>query len=576
MRLLIISLLLGSTLAAQRPVFTTTKTYAEVIAEYKSLDKPDDIMEIAQNGNTDVGIPLTTIVLSTDPNMTPYVAKTKDKCVIMINNAIHPGEPDGVDASLELTRYFLEHPKALPKNILLVIIPIYNIDGYLNRGSYSRANQNGPEEYGFRGNAQNLDLNRDFIKSDANNTIAFEQIFRYWQPDVLVDNHVSDGADYQYTMTLIATQRNKLHPLLSDYMDKKLLPALYGGMHKLGNPICPYVETMGETPESGIVGFLETPRFATGYAALFNCIGFVPETHMLKPYNDRVWATYDLMMTLIDQCSKDAMEILRLHYEANEAVKVQQEFHLKWELDTTRYDMIDFNGYEATHMISKISGLPVLAYDKTKPYTKKIRYYNTYIPTVTVKKPAIMIVPQAWEEVIERLEVNRVVMNRLTKDTSINADFLYLTEVNSPRYPYESHYNHKGTQTREQKETVQFFKGDYIIELNQSANRYIIETLDPRGDDSFFAWNFFDGVLSQKEWFSDYVFDSKAEQIIAENPSIKTDLDSAKKTDTSLANSHWLQMNFIYQRSKYKEPTHNRYPVARLESDVILPKSAYK
>jgi hypothetical protein len=576
MRHIIIFLLCSVQLPAQRPVFTTTKTYAEVIAEYKSLDKPHDIMKIEECGLTDAGLPLHTVVLSSDKSFAPFEAKAARKCVIMINNAIHPGEPDGVDASLELTRYYLAQPKALPQNVVLVIIPIYNIDGYLNRGSYSRANQNGPDVYGFRGNAKNLDLNRDFIKADAANTIALEQIFQSWRPDVFVDNHVSDGADYQYTMTLIATQRNKLHPLLAGYMDKKLVPALYSGMKALGQPICPYVETMGETPESGIVGFLETPRFATGYAALFNCIGFVPETHMLKPYNDRVWATYDLMITMINQCSKDAAEIVRLHKAADEAVKTQTEFNLRWELDTTQYEMIDFKGYEATHIISKISGLPVLAYDRTRPYEKRIKYYNTYKPTLTVKKPAVMIIPQAWTEVIQRLTVNRVAMYRLGKDTVMEATFSHITKVHSPASPYESHYNHRGTQTKDEQTAAHFYHGDWVIELNQDANRYIMETLDPRGDDSFFAWNFFDGILNQKEWFSDYVFDSKAEQIIAEHPEIKIALDSAKQVDTSLANSHWLQMNFIYQRSVYKEPTHMRYPVAKLETLVVLPKGDFK
>ena len=574
MRYLIFALLIPATVVAQRPVFTTTKTYSEVIAEYKSLDKPNDILEISEWGNTDAGVPLTAVVVSADQTFSRTF--TEGKCVIMINNAIHPGEPDGVDASIQLVRNYLAHPDLLSKNVILVIIPIYNIDGYLNRGSYSRANQNGPEVYGFRGNAKNLDLNRDFIKADAQNTLAFQQIFQFWKPDILIDNHVSDGADYQYTMTLIATQRNKLHPLLADYMDKKLVPAIYGGMKALGNPICPYVETMGETPESGIAGFLETPRFATGYAALFNCIGFVPETHMLKPYNDRVWATYDLMITMINQCSKDAKEIVINHIQANEAVKTQTEFHLAWKLDTTQYDMIDFKGYEATHVISKVSGLPVLSYDRSKPYEKKIRFYNTYVPTLTVKKPEIMIIPQAWTDVIQRLKVNRVEMFRLGEDMNIEAIFSHITYVQSPSSPYESHYNHRGTKITDKNESVRFYKGDYVIELNQVANRYIMETLDPRGDDSFFAWNFFDGILSQKEWFSDYVFDAKAEQIIADYPQIKVELDSAKQVDTTLANSHWMLMNFIYQRSPYKEPTHNRYPVAKLEKYVKLPVWEYK
>jgi hypothetical protein len=193
-----------------------------------------------------------------------------------------------------------------------------------------------------------------------------------------------------------------------------------------------------------------------------------------------------------------------------------------------------------------------------------------------VKKPAVMIIPQAWTEVIQRLKINRVEMYRLGKDTVMEATFSHLTKVNSPANPYESHYNHRGTQTIDKIETAHFYRGDWVIELNQDANRYIMETLDPRGDDSFFAWNFFDGILNQKEWFSDYVFDAKAEQIITEHPEIKASLDSAKRVDTVLANSHWQQMNFIYQRSVYKEPTHNRYPVAKLETYVVLPKGDFK
>jgi hypothetical protein len=572
MRLFLFCLLIGSCLHAQRPVFTTTKTYAEVIAEYKSLDKPNDAMSISEWGNTDAGIPLTAVVLSADRNFSDHTGK----CVIMINNAIHPGEPDGVDASMELVKNYLAHPDLLPKNVVLVIVPVYNIDGYLNRGTSSRANQNGPAEYGFRGNAKNLDLNRDFIKADAQNTLALEQLFQHWKPDLFIDNHVSDGADYQYTMTLIATQRSKLHPLLAEYMDRKLVPALYSGMNALGKPMCPYVDTYGETPESGIVGFLETPRFATGYAALFNCIGFVPETHMLKPYNDRVWATYDLMVTMINQCAKDAAEIVRLHAAADEAVKKQTAFPLAWKLDTTQYDMIDFKGYESSHVVSKVSGLPVLYYDRAKPYEKKIRFYNTYVPTLTVQKPAMLIIPQAWTAVIERLKINRVEMFRLANDTTLTTEFSYFTKVNSPSFPYESHYNHRGTQTAERMASARFFKGDYVIVLNQSANRYIMETLDPRGDDSFFAWNFFDGVLGQKEWFSDYVFDPMAERILTDNPQLKAELDSAKRADTTLANDHWQQMNFIYQRSAYKEPTHNRYPVARMATYIELPRGDFK
>ncbi|MCK6640491.1 MAG: hypothetical protein L6Q81_10410 [Bacteroidia bacterium] len=569
--LLLLPCLLCSQNKESRTVYSNTRLYDQVIADFSAIDKSSEIAVMTPSGMTDAGKPLHVFVVSKDKLFTPEAAKNNGKCVIMINNAIHPGEPDGIDASYELVKTYTQHPDLLPSNVVLVIIPVYNIDGYLNRGSTSRANQNGPEQYGFRGNAKNLDLNRDFIKADAQNTISFEQIFQLWKPHVLIDNHVSDGADYQYTMALIATQHNKLHPILGNYLNTSLVPAIYDAMGKIGNPICPYVETMGETPESGIVGFLESPRFATGYAALFNCIGFVPETHMLKPYNDRVWATYDLMKAIVSQVSNDAVTIIKARNDADRAVKSQRHYALDWQLDTAKYDLIDFRGYESTHIISKVTGLPVLYYDKSKPYNKKIKYYNTYKPARIVESPSIYIVPQAWTDVIFRLQINGVQMRCLSKDTLIDAEFYSLTKVNHPAFPYESHYHHRNTQVSRSPQKVLFLKGDYVIQMNQVANRYIVETLDPQSDDSFFAWNFFDGVLNQKEWFSDYVFDAKAAQILKEEPSIKKSLDSTRAVDTAFAKNHWAQMNFIYQRSRYKEPSHNRYPVAMLKSETNLP-----
>ena len=101
---------------------------------------------------------------------------------------------------------------------MIVIIPVYNVGGALNRGSYSRANQNGPEAYGFRGNARNLDLNRDFIKCDSRNARSFNRLFNQWKPDVFVDTHTSNGADYQYVMTLISTQKDRLGGALGEFL----------------------------------------------------------------------------------------------------------------------------------------------------------------------------------------------------------------------------------------------------------------------------------------------------------------------------------------------------------------------
>ena len=493
------------------------------------------------------------------------------KTVILINNGIHPGEPDGIDASLQLSKDLLEQPGLLPANVVLCIIPVYNIDGCLNRGSYSRANQDGPLEYGFRGNAKNLDLNRDFIKADAQNTIAFETIFQRWKPDILVDTHVSDGADYRYVMTLIATQQNKINYIVGDYMKYEMVPALYKSMQAQHYDMCPYVETRGETPETGITGFLETPRFSTGYAALFNCIGFVTETHMLKPYNDRVWATYTFLSEITKFASKEWEAIFNVRHDANRNVAQQHYFPLSWTLDTTKFDTILFKGYAAKYKPSVISGLPRLYYDHQAPYEKPIRFYNSYKAVSGVEAPAFYILPQAYTEVAGRLKLNGVVMKQLTKDTTIETEMSFIEDYQTVKNPYESHYLHSNVKTRREKVRVTYHAGDFVIPVNQACNRFIVETLEPEGGDSFFAWNFFDGILQQKEWFSDYVFEEKADSILKNDPQLKASLDAKRQSDTVFAANGWAQLNFVYQHSAYKEPTHNRYPVGRVYGEIELP-----
>lgn len=555
----------------KRKIFSTTPVYDSIIAAYKKMAKENSICHLFDYGNTDAGKPLNLFVISRSKEFTAKDARAKGKIIVMINNGIHPGEPDGIDASIELSKRILLNPTLLPANVILCIVPVFNIDGCLNRGSTSRANQNGPEEYGFRGNGKNLDLNRDFIKCDAQNTISLEKMIREWDPDVFIDTHVSDGADYQYVMTLIATQRSKFNPVLANYMDKEMVPALYADMLKKKYEMCPYVESMGETPETGIVGFLETPRFSTGYTSLFNCISFVTETHMWKPYNERVWATYDFLHSVIGYCSGNANEIMAARTEANENVRKQKQFSLNWELDTTQYTWISFKGFEAKHKLSNISGLERLYYDRDAPYEKKVKFYNTYSPVTAVMAPEYYILPQAYSQVYERLLLNNVRMEMLLKDTAINAEMYYIDDYTTGKSAYESHYLHSNVKVTPSVQLIQFHRGDHVIKTDQACNRYIVETLEPQGGDSFFAWNFFDGILQQKEWFSDYIFEEKADSLLQHNDALKDALVRKQKTDTAFAKDHWAQLNFIYQRSPYMEKTYKRYPVARIMQPVELP-----
>jgi hypothetical protein len=573
--LLFFSLITGQVYAQLTPFELSkdknyTATYAEVMAYYPKVVKlyPKQV-KLFNYGTTDVGKPLTLVVVSKDGVFDPAKIKQQNKRVILINNGIHPGEPEGIDASMMLVRDLLKNNK-LPKDVVVCFIAVYNIDGSMNRG-VSRVSQNGPRAYGFRGNYRNLDLNRDFIKADSRNALTFMQILNAWNPDIFLDNHASNGADYQYVMTLIETQKDKQHPILAEYTSKTLSPELYKRMAKSGFEMTPYVESLRTTPDSGIVAFLETPRFSTGYTVQHNIISYVTETHMLKPYDKKVYGTYQFMQHLIDICQRDAGQIGDLKRQADEQIKTQKTYALNWTLDEQKFDMITFKGYEASRKPSDISGLPRLYYDRSKPFTKNIKYYNTYKAGLTADKPIAYVIPQAWGKIIDLFKLNNVAMRRLKHDTTLSVQTYYIADYKTGTRPYEGHYLHSSVKlTTLDNNPIKFYEGDYVVYTNQSINRYIVETLEPQAVDSFFTWGFFDSMLSQKEHYSDYVFEDIAFAYLKTHPELQKLLNDEKAKNPQLAQSGREQLEFIYKNSPFYEKTYLRYPVARLLTNAQL------
>lgn len=567
-------LALGPSYQAQAQDLTTvfektkgeaTVTYAQCIAYYQALVKRFPTkMKLLTMGETDAGLPLHLLVYSNDGDFNFTSLHKKNRRIILINNGIHPGEPDGIDASMMLLRDIAQGKKTLPANVTLAVIPIYNIDGSLNRSTDFRVDQNGPAAFGSRGNGQNLDLNRDFIKSDSKNALAFQQIYQLTDPDVFVDNHVSNGADYQHIMTLLTTQPDKLGGVMGDFIRNQFEPGLFHQMKEKGYDLVPYVNHTGDLPDSGWVAYQDSPRYSSGYTTLFHTFGFVPETHMLKSYDLRVKATYALMECFIAFTSQHSDEIARLRTQTKKEVLTQTSFPLEWNVDKQRDTLIPFKGFQAGYKPSAISGLPRLWYDRSQPFTKPVKFYNHFTPGNYVTRPQAYIIPQGWWKVINILQHNNVRMQRLAQDTTIEVEVYHIDQYKSLPRPYEGHFLHSGVKTSTSVQKIAFRKGDYLIPMNQVANRYLMETLEPTAGDSFFAWNFFDGVLGQKEGYSDYVFEDIAADYLSQHPELRDALAKQRAADTAFAKSADAQLNFVYKHSPYAEPAFLRYPVFRL------------
>lgn len=568
--LLTFLVLVANVLSAQLTRFEKTDgketaTYFEAVDWYKKMDAASPLISMKTMGLTDAGYPLHLVMVSADGKHDPAKWHAQNKVVIMINNGIHPGEPDGIDASMMLVRDIIQKKIALPSNMALAFIPVYNIGGCLNRNTYTRANQNGPAEYGFRGNAQNLDLNRDFTKSDSKEARSFAEIFHFLNPDILIDNHVSDGADYQHTMTLISTQYNKLGVSLGNWLKQVFEPKLYSSMAAKGWDMIPYVDFGATDFSKGMTMFMDPPRYSSGYAALFNTISFMPETHMLKPYKQRVQSTYDLMKTFLEEAGKNAAEIKTQRTAAVREWMDKNEYPLKWKADRSVSGEIIFMGYEADSAKSEATGLTKLLYDHDKPFTRNVKFFHGFTGDAFVQKPKGYIIPAGWWTVLDLLKLNKVEMSRLKKDTAINITSYLISELKSYPTPYEKHHKNYGVKTTVSQRIQQFLKGDYIIYLNQPANRYIVEMLEPTGDDSFFAWNFFDGILQQKEGYSDYRWEDLAAEVLRKDPVLQKKLAEKKASDPRFATDSRAILDFIYKNSPYYEKAHLQYPVYRIE-----------
>lgn len=549
----------------ERSDSTETATYQEGIDWWTRFSDHYPEVQMQSMGPTDSGKPLHLITVSTDKTFDYNSLHQEGKCILLINNAIHPGEPDGVEATMMLVRDLLQHKDGmqLPDNVVLAIIPFYNIGGALNRNSHTRANQNGPKSYGFRGNARNLDLDRDFTKADSYNALSFSKIFHLVDPDIFLDNHVSDGADYQHIMTLLETQQNKLGGQLGDYLHDRMVPGLFKRMKAKGYDLVPYVNDFSSTPEEGWNEFYDSPRYSSGYAALFGTFSFMAEAHMLKSFKKRVPADYALMQSFIEFAHENGDKVRTLRRQFKQQIQTKQTFPLHWKIDSTRHDMITFKGYKSGHKPSEISGQPRLYYDEDQPFTKKVPFYDYFKARKHIQKPDAYIIPQGWHRVIRRLKVNGVTMDRLPHDTTMQVQSYHIADYKSLDQPYEMHHLNYDVKVASRNQAISFRKGDYYIPMNQPANRYLVNVLEPEAKDSFFAWNFFDTILQRKEHYSAYVFEDLAAKYLKDHPALRDSLKKKRKADPSFAKSASAQLHYIYTHSQWSEPEYLRYPVYR-------------
>ena len=564
------------TTPAEASEFRTTPSYAQTLAYLQRLQQaaPTKI-KLESFGVTPQGRPMTVVIASSDGTFTADAARTAHKPIVLLQAGIHPGEIEGKDAGLMLLRDIAvtdKYPHLLD-HVVLVYIPVYSVDGHEYSSPYNRINQNGPESMGFRGQSQYLNLNRDYIKADAPETLAWLKLWQTWLPDFLIDVHTTDGADYQYDLTWYTEDPHKLDPAVAAWQHKVMVEQAIPAYEKLGHLASIYLEFKdGRDPRKGIQNFGSGPRFSTGYAAMQNRPGLLIETHMLKTYAVRVHAVYDLLRVLLEDINRNPAALLAATHQADaDTIARTGDAHtqvpLTFKLDP-KPTTFELKGYAFTQTHSDISNDTWIQYDPGKPVTYRIDNRNDLLPDLSITPPAAYIVPGEWKTIIDKLDAHGIAYRRIGHPMKqVDATAYQLDQPKWADVPFEGHLMLQSFSMHAQPIELTLPAGSVIVPMNQPAANVAIQLLEPQASDSLLHWGYLNAIFEPKEFGEPRVMEKLAREMMAKDPKLKAEFEQKLHDDPAFAANSRARLNFFFMRSPwYTVQRVGAYPVLRVDA----------
>jgi hypothetical protein len=546
-----------------------TPRYDETIAYCKRLDKASQWIRYTTFGKSPQGRDMPLVIASKRGVFAPWEAERARRngdVIVLIQAGIHSGEIEGKDAGLMLLRDIAIDKKfpGLLDHVTVLFLPILNVDGHERFGPYNRINQHGPEEMGWRTTADGLNLNRDYLKADAEETRAWLELFNDWKPDFFVDCHTTDGADYQYPITYIADVFGNLVPPLTDWTRDVYIGNITKTMDRAGYPMCPYVLPIEwPNPKSGLIAWVTTPRFAQGYVSIRNRPSILVETHQRKDYPARVSATYEIVRHTIEILDRER-EGLRNAIDAADAYTASEtfrkkEFPLRFRLDRADSVMMEFKGVSFDTVTSDVTGGRLYRFTG-KPETFTVPYFNKQKVAAAAMLPEAYIVPPEWTDVIQRLAIHGVEFQRLIASATLEVHSCRFENCKWQEEPFEGRHPME-FEVKPIVETRTYPKGSVVVDMNQAASQVAAHILEPKGPDSYVQWGFFDTIFEQKEYADADVMEKMAREMLAGNESLRKEFEAKKAADAEFAKHPRAILNWFYQHTPYWDNRKDVYPV---------------
>ncbi len=575
-------LLLAPALQAQRLIITpyeqsektVTMTYDEILRYSRLFDSTSNYIKYVSIGKTGNGYDIPLLIYDASSQFDPVSARKAGKAVLLIQAGVHAGEPDGTDAGMMLFRNLSVSRKILYRNTIILFLPSMNPEGCLRRGPNNRINQNGPVEMGWRTNASNQNLNRDYLKAESPEIKAFLKLFNAWMPDLFIDCHTTDGADYQYVMTYDLTDMCLLSDAQNKWQSEVFMQPLLKRMREKSFPMFRYVTFKNwHDPKSGLVRWIPSPVLSEGYAAARNRPGLLLETHMLKPYGQRVDATLEVLIYAASILDIERETIIRINNESDLAVSKLYETKTPVSVDFNSLDdsvQIDFEGVEYTVVKSLITGGDWFQYSDT-PAIHKVWFYHNPKPSARVELPAAYIFEPAWQQLTAILDAHGIKYTRLYKEMKIPVEAYRFNKVKFASEPYEGRQRIVDFSNETINDSLVFPAGSIVVETRNPNARLLAYLFEPVSPASLVRWGFFNAVFEQKEYAESYVMEPLIRSMLKSDPYLTTEFNEKMQNDKEFASNPRAIHNWFYMRTKYRDTEKNIVPVYRI-NEVTLRK----
>lgn len=548
---------------------TRTPRYAETVAWLRRLVEASDDLDMVSIGRSDEGRDIWMVIASREKRFTAEALRDSERPLVLAQAGIHAGEIDGKDAGLMLLRDMTVRgtKSDLLDGVNLLFVPILNVDGHERMSRFSRINQRGPVESGWRVNSRRLNLNRDYTKLDTPGVRAIVRVLGEYEPDLYIDLHVTDGIDYQYDVTFGYTGPQGHSPATAAWLDRFLAPALLRDLKAMGHIPGPLMFGRDRTdPDLGLVEWIAGPRFSNGYGDLRHLPSVLLENHALKPYDQRVLGTYVFLESLL--------RTLAVHGEDLRGAVVTDRARRPAEVPLTfawdnggeqdrpfRSLPLDFLMVEHRSVPSDISGAPRLEYTG-RPVTRTLPYFVASKPDVTVARPRAYWIPPAWRDVIERLRLHGIRMETIDAAREVPVEMYRIEKPAIAPQPFEGHVLVSGT-PRAERRTVRFAAGSVRVPTDQPLGDLAIHLLEPGAPDSFFSWGFFLEALQQVEYVEGYVMEPMAERMLQEDAELRKKFEQLIASDVEFAADPQKRLQWFYEKTPFYDHDRNVYPVAR-------------